>query len=121
MGLAFGQRQLGHGRGRGQPGQALGVVQQRRRPGLGQLDGIVSQMLGQARPPFGPDLVAGLQDAPHAPAHAAPHQAGMAAVPAGEQVHDGRRLAVLAGTEHNAVVSPIHLVLHSGNSRPMAW
>ena len=100
MRLPLRQRRLHHRRGGGQSGQAVAVGQQSGRVIANALDRIAAQMLRQPPPPVGRDPIARLQHAPQPTPHAAPHQAHVTAVLPGQQIDNGRSLAVAADGEH---------------------
>src|SRR5215210_2137181 len=74
---------------------------------------IMTEMLVQARPPYGGNRIARLQYWAHARARPAPYQSEMAAVLARHQFQDGVRFAMPPHAQHYAFVSPFHADVYS--------
>src|SRR5215218_5876994 len=80
------------------------------RPQVAALDRIGSEMLVEPRAPDRVDGVAGLKHGLEPPRAPAVDEAEMAAVFARHQFQDHPGLAVLAASQHDAVVGPLHAV-----------
>ncbi len=77
-------------------------------------------MLGEPRVPHRRDAVADLIDGAQLPPLPAPHQPGMPAMVARQQLDDERALAVAARRQHDALILPLHGSAQLSKSRPIA-
>ncbi len=96
---------------RSQMGDAIGRVRRRQQGGRAQaraLNGVISEMLVEPRPPHRGDAVARLQQRPHPLARTAAHQAEMTAMLARQQLDDGGGFAMPPHAQHDAFVGPFH-------------
>jgi hypothetical protein len=74
----------------------------------GRFDLKQTQLLLEARPPGEGHAVAALEDGPEPSRAPAVHEAEMPAMVAGHHFEDDARLAVLAGSQNDALISPVH-------------
>ena len=92
-------------------GDAIGRVRRRQQGGRAQaraLNGVISEMLVEPRPPHRGDAVARLQQWPHPLARTAAHQAEMTAMLARQQLDNGGGFAMPPHAQHDAFVGPFH-------------
>ena len=110
MWLPLRKRAGSHGRRGGNPRERQWIIEERCRPLTLGLQGRRAQLFADPGPIADEAARAGLEIGPHALGAAAGHMGGIAAMLAGEQLHDRPGLAEGAGREHEGVVGEFHRI-----------
>lgn len=110
MWLPLRKRASSHGRRGGHPRERQWIIEERCRPLTLGLKGRRAQLFADPGPIADEAARAGLEVGPHALGRAAGDMGGIAAMLAGEQLHDRSGLSEGAGREHEGVVGEFHRI-----------